>query len=293
MNRWPHGRRCFRHLLIAIALQSVAVVDPSQAQNNYENSLDVDTNLLRTVILQHQSNHLLGSTIDLYADDSKPANVRYYTLFYIFPNWSKASNAWAGPWKSADGSKSTEIVVEVEVASDRVKQEIIQVERPPAGDPPFAQSNILVYPYNWLEIYVGANTFPDPHFAISGRTVILRRRRIRISVEPPEIRIPVSGTCSEIKHILEFYDISGRLVTATRQFKVELISAEMKDFTKSTEFTDMFSNATQSGAITITTSGHSSGAGLNLGGIFGGSTSNSGTQLRRLIFAHGQLLPTL
>jgi hypothetical protein len=53
--------------------------------------------------------------------------------------------------------------------------------------------------------------------------------------------------------------------------------AGLTDFTKSKEFEDMFSNATQSGVITITSSGKSNEAGLNLGGIFGGNSSNSST----------------
>lgn len=265
--------------LIALSLQSAAMLRLCQAQNPEENAIDVDTNLARSLILQHRSDHLLGNAIDLYADDSKPTNIRYYPLFYVFPDWSKANeDLKAVCSKPEDASKTTEILVDVEVTSNRVQQEIIQGESPPTALPPwpaFTRSNIVLYPYNWIEIYVGASSFPEPRLVYQWPPPAIASLQTRISIAPPPIRIPVKGTCLEIRHILDFYDISGRLIAATRQFKVQSITAAMKDFTNSQEFDDMLSNATQSGAIKVTTSGQSDGVGLNLGGILGGGTSSS------------------
>src|SRR5690242_6163745 len=99
-------RRFAQAFLIMLSVQAIGVRQ-GQAQDAISSS-DIDTNLPRTVVLQHQSNHLLGRSIDVYVDDSKPGNIRYYTLFYVFPNWVKADELYKNTCKDGGDSKSVE-----------------------------------------------------------------------------------------------------------------------------------------------------------------------------------------
>lgn len=279
------GVLCFALMIAMTSLSAADAPAPAPAPVSDSGSLDADATLAKTLRGTIWSAHLLHNKVNLRVDLSDPNNVRYFLEPYIYPDWEGMSNNLDKLCGPTDGSKVVSIVMNVEMFSKKVVDEFIDQSRSWAPAkfganeflPPVTSSNVYVYPWRIVEIFVDAQAGQQRR--IYSTPVPPNGNLLNRYTPPSNPSIHLSGTCDGLRTMVDTYDVYGTVSTTTRPMRSVWMSARMQAFGTSKVLDELVSKATAGGYIETTSKSHGSGGGLSIGPVnFGGSSSGGNTK---------------
>jgi hypothetical protein len=195
----------------------------------------------------------------------------------LLPDWSALENIIKSKCQG-ESSEHHVVKMTLEFFRDSVRAEIAQRASEIKGEK-IEKEQIFIHPYAWLFVQTNSNTEKFPKRVIheyppGARALARETRGLRIT--PPEPHLAeFTAPCDELKYIFESKDISGTFYAPYSNVAVNSFSIVYRNFARSESFRKVIRDESAAGEQIVRATSRSAGAGINIGGHFGGRATGA------------------
>jgi len=220
-----------------------------------------------------------GDSITIYCGSSQ----RPFIQPYLRVDWDRFSNDVTKTCNAVSGHTPITLRVPFELMSNRVLHE---VRAQLAMDPNFRKGDgsvptLFAHPYGAIMIFsgAGASRLVRYSYPYDGMRMAGTGKLAQVDVFPTTVQpFDITDSCAELGRIVSSKDLHGELYFQYFTLQKNVFNAHLSKFISSKDYTNLFNDQSQTGSVSVSTSGGGSGWGINLGGFSAGSSHNAQQQ---------------